>query len=68
MYDKIFNPYTKRYVNIKSTYGFKVLNNYINQLGGVSLVQAKMVKHGKLVQTLIQLKVVGTVGKWLMLI
>jgi hypothetical protein len=44
MYNKIFNPYTKRYVNIKSTCGFKVLNNYINQLGGASLVQAKKVR------------------------
>lgn len=34
MYNKIKNPITNRYVNINSTLGKTILNNYINTLNG----------------------------------
>ena len=34
MYSRIKNPQTNRFVNINSTLGKRIINNYLNQLGG----------------------------------
>lgn len=34
MYNYIYDPLSKKYININSFQGNSILNNYINQLGG----------------------------------
>ena len=34
MYSRIKSPMTNRFVNINSTLGKRIINNYLNQLGG----------------------------------